>query len=101
MRKFYRNQRDELLSCIKKSPLSSKVTITEEDAGLHFLLQIESNLTEQEIQQNASQKGIRLSRLSQFYHGTYEHTVPTFIINYSTLRLEQIPNAVELLSQCI
>ena len=101
MRKFYRNQRDELLSCIKKSPLSSKVTITEEDAGLHFLLRIQSSLTEEQIQQKAAAKGLRISSLSQFYHGTYEHTVPTFLINYSALRLEQIPIAVELLGQCI
>ena len=101
MRKYYRNQRDALLSCIKKSPLSSHVTITEKDAGLHFLLHIESTLTEEAIQKKALERGIRLTSLSEFYHGDSPYPGAVFIINYSALQLEQIPKAVELLSQCI
>lgn len=101
MRKYYRNQRDALLSCIKKSPLSSCVTITEKDAGLHFLMHIESDLSEETIRQNALQKGIRLASLSQFYHGEKPVSGAAFIINYSAIQPERLDEAIHLLSQCI
>ncbi len=101
MRKYYRNQRDALLTCIKKSPLSSCVTITEKDAGLHFLMHVKSSLSEETIRQNALQKGIRLASLSQFYYGEKPSSDATFIINYSAIQPERLDEAIHLLSQCI
>lgn len=101
MRKYYRNQRDTLLFCIKKSPLSSCVTITEKDAGLHFLMHVKSSLSEETIRQNALEKGIRLASLSQFYHGEKTDSGATFIINYSAIQPERLEEAIHLLSQCI
>ncbi len=101
MRKYYRNQRDALLSCIKKSPLSSCAAITEKDAGLHFLMHIQSDLSEETIRQNALEKGIRLASLSQFYHGDRPASGAAFIINYSAIQPERMEEAIRLLSQCI
>lgn len=56
MRNFYHKQRDILLDAIKRSPLSSHVTIMEEDSGLHFLLKLKMELSDKEFMQRALQK---------------------------------------------
>ena len=64
MRTFYHRQRDLLLDAIKKSPLSSMVEITEEDAGLHFLMKLATTLSDEELIRRAQREGVRISCLS-------------------------------------
>lgn len=102
MRTHYRRIRDELMECIRRSPLASCCRISEEDAGLHFLLCIETSLSDQELLQNAGRAGIRLSAMAQYYAGLSEDApAHTFVINYSGLAVGEIPHIVELLSSCI
>ena len=67
MRNFYHNQRDLLLDCLKSSPLSSRITITEKDAGLHFLMYVDTSVPDEIIVQNAETKGLRIASLSRFH----------------------------------
>lgn len=98
MRTHYKGIRDTLLDAIKKSPFSTRIRISEEDAGLHFLMQIDTKQTDRELLQTASKHGVHLACLSQYYFiqaaDMPEHTL---ILNYSGLALEQIPTAVTLL----
>lgn len=99
MRTHYRSLRNELLSTIKKSPLSSRIHISEEDAGLHFLMQLDTEATDRELAQTASRKGLHITCLSEYYFGQIpESSTHTIVLNYSGLQLEQVPMAVELLS---
>lgn len=41
MRKHYRQKRDAVIAAVYKSPLAPYAAITEEDAGLHFLLRLD------------------------------------------------------------
>lgn len=66
MRKYYKNQRDTILSCIRKNPRATGIRITEENAGLHFLIHFPSELTDDEIISRADEYGIRISALSQY-----------------------------------
>lgn len=97
MRNYYRAQRDALISCIKKHPDYQKVEIKEENAGLHFLLQVDSNKTDEELIQNAKANGIHISCLSQYYYDKSKAVKHTLIINYSGIEKEHIKKAVELL----
>lgn len=49
MRKFYRNSRDRILGCIRSHRLYPQVTIKEENAGLHFLMEIDTSYTDREM----------------------------------------------------
>ncbi|MCH5267483.1 MAG: PLP-dependent aminotransferase family protein [Lachnospiraceae bacterium] len=102
MRTHYRRIRDELLEAIKNSPLASRCEISEEDAGLHFLLRVDTNLSDAALLQKAKQAEIRLSCLSEYYHETTED-IPahTLVINYSGLTSEEIPRVVALLTECV
>lgn len=42
MRKHYRQKRDAVIAAVYKSPLAPYAAITEEDAGLHFLLRLDA-----------------------------------------------------------
>jgi GntR family transcriptional regulator/MocR family aminotransferase len=101
MRNFYRNQRDLILQCIKNSPLSSCVTIKEEDSGLHFLMNIKTSLSDDAIIQRAEQEGLRISCLSQYYHNTASSSEHTLIINYSGIESDKIEEAIRRLSKCL
>lgn len=101
MRNYYRTQRDELLSIINKSPLSSHITISEKDSGLHFLMHINTKLNDDEIIKRALACGIKISSLSQYYETPINNVSHTFIINYSSLKLNIMDDAISKLYNCL
>ena len=101
MRTFYRNRRDDILNAIAGSPLSARVHITEDDAGLHFLMKIDTKLTEQEFRREALSRGIRLAPLSDYYDDPSRAPENTYIINYSDIRPERLGEAIEALNAAL
>lgn len=101
MRIYYRNQRDLLITAIKKSPLNPCVTIQEKDAGLHFLIKANTNLTDEELIENAKRAGLKITCLSQYYYNKSIAIHHTLVINYSALQPETIPKAVKMLCEIL
>lgn len=101
MRNYYRTQRDILISFIKKHPCYSKVTIREENSGLHFLLKVDTSYSDQELVDRARKNRIHISCLSEYYSDQKNTTEHILIINYSGLEKEHIEKAVELLFKSI
>lgn len=97
MRNYYYNKRDKILNAIKNSPLASYAAISEEDAGLHFLLKINTQLSDEEFLLKLEQSGIKLSCLSQYYKTPPKEVEHIFIINYSFVAEENIDNAIRLI----
>lgn len=100
MRNYYHTKRDTLLRTIKNSPLSSYVTISEEDAGLHFLMEVKTELSDETFCQKAEQKGIKLTPLSQYYLHPTKTVKHIFIVNYSSLAEECMEEAIHRIYQC-
>lgn len=107
MRKYYRNQRNAILDCIRKNPLSRQISITEENAGLHFLIHFPSALSDREIVHRAAEEGIRISALSEYDHRfdakeeAVQPATHTLIVNYSGIRPEIIPEAADRLIRAV
>lgn len=99
MRNLYKTVRDEFLNELNMSPLSSHIQITEENAGLHFLLHYQNTINDKEIIKKANHLGLNISSLSTFY--SQSSPLHTLVINYSGLRKKQIPLAVKLLTKLI
>lgn len=97
MRNYYHIKRDKLLHTIAKSPLASYVTISEEDAGLHFLLKIDTELSDKEFLQKMEQSGIKLSSLSQYYQSPPKEVEHIFIINYSFVSEDNMEKAIQMI----
>ncbi|RJX02648.1 PLP-dependent aminotransferase family protein [Clostridium sp. AF15-41] len=101
MRNYYREQRDLVLACIKKYMNPDKIRIREENSGLHFLLEIDTNYSDERLRNNAEARDIHISFLSQYYRNTENARYHTLVINYSGIMPEHIEEAVRRLIESI
>ena len=97
MRNYYRTQRDTLLSCIKKQSAYNKVKISEEHAGLHFLMEIETKLTDEVLKERAAKAGVNIAFLSEYFYDKSKAKSHTVVINYSGLNKESIEKGIDVL----
>ena len=102
MRNIYRNLRDRILDAIKKSRLNDYVKVSEEEAGLHFLLNIKTKLSDKELKALAEKRGINISCISEYYFDdSIKNLEHTLIINYSSIRIEDIDKVINMHLECI
>ena len=86
MRKFYKSRRDRVLSALEACPCDHRFTVMEENAGLHFLLRVDTPLSEEVLMERFLQAGIRVRTLGSYYEGTPpEDRQRILVINYSGL----------------
>ena len=93
MRKFYKNRRNTLVSMLENCAFSSRLTILEQDAGLHFLLQVDTELSDRELTAKLEDAGIRVKALSEYYHDQSENR-RCLVVNYSGLKEENLTKAL-------
>lgn len=99
MRTRYRQKRDAVIAAIRSGPLAGRVEIREQDAGLHFLMQLHTDLPDETLRRRAAQQGLRLALLSDYY--SHPGTAPQHIavINYSGIDLSRLPEGLRRLAQ--
>ena len=126
MRNYYRQKRDRLLGALKRSELGRYVKVIGADAGLHFLMEVETGSGEEELTERAENQRIRIYGLRHYgssvsaaagteVSGTIDAGVPDpgtipsekfrsggknlprMVVNYSGLTDEQIDELPELL----
>ena len=93
MRKFYKNRRNTLVSALESCAFADRLTILEQDAGLHFLLQVDTERSDRELTQALAAAGIRVHALSEYYHEAVldRHCL---VVNYAGLREEALDQAL-------
>lgn len=101
MRVFYRGRRDAVLSAIHSGPLAGRCRVLGEDAGLHFLLELDTALEDRELGQRAAAAGIRLSFLSEYQRSPEPASSHTLVVNYPGIELEHLDQAVERLAELL
>lgn len=101
MRSYYHRKRDLLIRQIRQSRLQPHAVIREENSGLHFILELQTELTDAEVCSRALQKGLRIAPLSGFYASFTPGIEHRFIVNYSAIREEQIEEAIRILCEII
>ena len=94
MRKFYRSRRKKVVSKIKASPMGEKLTILELDAGLHFLLQVDTSLPDTAFRE----AGIPFPTLGSFY-ARPKDDLHTLVVSYAGLKDETLEAALDALYQ--
>ncbi|MDD6483787.1 MAG: PLP-dependent aminotransferase family protein [Clostridiales bacterium] len=99
LRKHYKELRDLIMEEIQKSFTGAK--ITEEDAGLHFLLELDTRAEDMSLKAAARRSGVNISFLSEYFHDKTRAAKHTIVINYSGLDLKSIPAAVSALAKCV
>lgn len=101
MRNYYHTKRDFLLHMIQNSRLAPFAEIEEEDAGLHFIMRLKTELTDTCVCQRAENKGIRLSALSSYYNKAENQPEHLFVMNYSSVDESNIQAAVDTLYEIV
>ena len=98
MRKFYRQRRNTVITQLQSSPLANRLTILEQDAGLHFLVQVKTVLTDRQLTAALDAAGIRIQALSDYYHDSRQD-LHCLVVNYSGMKEENLAAALEAISK--
>ena len=85
MRKLYRARRNRVIAMLAGCPAAGKFTILEQDAGLHFLLKVETALDDNALTALFAQSGLRVQPLGSFYTSPREDHRGMLVINYSAV----------------
>ena len=101
MRKFYRNRRNRVVSALRSCAFSHKLTILEQDAGLHFLVRADTLLPDETIVRRLEQGGIRIRSLQSYFHGSHKEDSHCFVVNYAGIREENLIPALEQLPRLL
>lgn len=101
MRVFYRNRRDQVIAAIGRSPLAGRCRVLGEEAGLHFLLRLDTELEDAQLEKLAREKGIRLSFLSRYERMPGRAGAHTLVVSYPGLEEEKLEAGLEVLAQLL
>ena len=66
MRKYYKLRRDRMLAAL--APLQDRITILEQDAGLHFIVKVHADLADSTLVDRLDKAGVHARTLSAYYH---------------------------------
>ncbi len=94
MRKFYKNRRNTLVSMLEGCAFSQRLTILEQNAGLHFLLRVDTDWEDGKLTQTLKNLGIRIRALSEYYHDG-PGTPHCLVVNYSGVGEGDLKRALE------
>lgn len=101
MRVFYRGRRDAVLSALRDSALAGRYKVLGEDAGLHFLLELDTRQEDQRLAKLAQRRGIRLSFLSEYQRVPQLAGRHVLVVNYPGVALEHLEQALDILAELI
>ena len=99
MRLYYIRQRQAVLSLLSSSLMKNKYSVIENDSGLHFILRLNTFLSDKEVKDILYREGIKISALSDYSRSSsISHD---FIISYSNLDMDAFKRALGILSENI
>ncbi|MDD4716033.1 MAG: PLP-dependent aminotransferase family protein [Oscillospiraceae bacterium] len=102
MRNVYKARRDALIQAASTCSFSSRIELSGEDAGLHFLMRVKGDMPEEELVFRAKEKGVRVYGLSDYYIGKEKPRTQhssTLVLGYAMLQPEEMRPAFSLLEQ--
>ena len=100
MRNYYRALRDRFVDALRASPLGARSAITREDAGLHFLLTVDTKARDEDIIARGAAMGLQLSFLSQYYHDEALRQAHVLLIKFSSVLPDRVEETVRRLCAC-
>ena len=95
MRKFYKQRRNTVVSMLENCAFSENLTILEQDAGLHFLVKVDTQLSDAALTRLLASAGIRIKAISSYYHLPAGEDRHLFVVNYSVLDEEALEQALK------
>lgn len=91
MRRFYRRRRNRIMELLAASAFAPRLQVREEDAGLHFLVKVDTQMPDEALVELCGRAGLSVRSLGSYYHGpTPAEVAHTLVINYTALREEDL-----------
>ncbi len=97
MRKAYRTTRNRIVEVLRGCAMAENLTILEQNAGLHFILKVNSTLSDREMVEKCARAGIRIRSLSEYFHGHQPIETHCLVVNYAGLKDEDIDKLAQIL----
>ncbi len=100
-KKLCRQKRDAVISAIRESPLSDKMTINEEKSGLHFLIKIDTDIPDNRLKLLAEKEAVKLVFMTDYLFSPEEKYAHILIFNYSGINIARLDKVLNILSNLI
>lgn len=101
MRLHYGRKRAKVLEMIRTIFLPNECKIIENDSGLHFLLQLNTQLSDREIKRRLLLKKIKIGAITDYDFDKRVKDKHQFILNYSNMDIEKLPWALQELKKIV
>lgn len=99
MRLFYSRQREAVLSVLKSGSCKCVGSVREADSGLHFILELNTKLSDDAVKKQLDSCGIHINALSEYYHDKANSISHQFVISYSNLKIDKFKDAMKKISK--
>ncbi|MDT3983006.1 PLP-dependent aminotransferase family protein, partial [Staphylococcus ureilyticus] len=102
MHQIYGKKRETLITHLSNT-FTNNIRIKDTRAGLHFIVEVNTPFSYQEIESRAKEMKLELYTLNRFSVKALEKnsSYKTLIIGFSKIKQEQIPQAVQRLKEVI
>ena len=97
MKTFCRKQRDLLPSMLEESGLAPICTVIGKDSGLHFILKLNTSISDKELSAQAEKRGLKLSFVSDHLHRDdtdFEHMLIADYFAISSKRMKTFADMI-------
>lgn len=101
MKKYYKGQRDNIISALEAAPFRSRMEILEQDAGLHFLLRVDTNRSDRELKALCEKAGIHIACLSDYDLTPRQEESHCLVVNYSGFDSKKAPELLRRLENIL
>lgn len=95
MRLHYGKRRNQVMEIIRTRFKEDQCKIIENESGLHFILQFNTKLSDQQVKKRLREKGIIISSITDFYMTPCRQNLHQFILNYSNINVRELDSALE------
>ena len=74
-------------------------SVREADSGLHFILELNTKLSDDAVKKQLDSCGIHINALSEYYHDKANSISHQFVISYSNLKIDKFKDAIKKISK--
>lgn len=99
MKTRYHKKRDAVIDAIRAG--LPRAEIMEQDAGLHFLVRLDTDLEDGALRRRAAERGIRVALLSDYYGDANQAPPHVLVVNYSGIDTDRLAEGLRRLNDIL
>lgn len=99
MRLHYIRKKKEIENTISEVFEENQCKIIENDSGLHFILELNTKLPDEIVEEELLKRGIRLNSISSFDIKEQKKNYHRFLLNFSGMQTEGLKNSLKIVKE--